>query len=58
MKFLRPKLYVHRDHTLSGGTVYKESQNGHTLYAKTFPEEFEEIRKFLEKIQAKLLSLT
>ena len=46
---LRPKLYVHRDHILSGGTIYKVGQNGHNLYAKTFPEEFEEIRKFLEK---------
>ena len=46
---LRPKLYVHVDHVHSDGAIHHDNQNGHNLYAKTFPEEFEEIRKFLAK---------
>ena len=32
----------------SGYNEIEEIMNGHNLYAKTFPEEFEEIKKFLE----------
>ena len=41
-KFLRPKRYG--DDALS-----HENRNGNNLYAKTFPEEFGEIKQFLEK---------
>ena len=37
---------------MNGDSTYdeiEEIRNGHNLYAKTFPEEFEEIRKFVEK---------
>ena len=36
---------------MNGDSTYDEIEeiiNGHNLYAKTFPEEFEEIKKFLE----------